>query len=326
MKILIVGGAGYVGSTVASDLLAAGHDVVVFDNLSHGHRQAIPDGSELVVGDTRDPAAVERLFRTYRFDAVMHFAALIEAGESMAQPGRYFSNNVSGTIALLEAMIKSGTDRFVFSSSAAIYGNPSRVPVEEDAPPGPTSPYGESKLVVEQMLPWLRRAHGLRYACLRYFNVAGAASPHRGEDHRPESHLIPIALAVALGRLSGLSIFGTDYATPDGTCVRDYIHVSDVSRAHRLALEALEEKAELHLNLGNGAGFSVKQVVEAARRVTGRPIPAVERPRRPGDPAILVASSERARRELGWQPRFPDLDDIVLSAWEWHRHHPDGYG
>lgn len=324
MKILVTGGAGYIGSVVSAELLGAGHQVVVYDNLSHGHRQAVPRGAEVLTGEMGDRQALERAFQQHRPEAVMHFAALIEAGESMQAPERYFRNNTASTLTLLEAMLQHGTRRLVFSSTAALYGNPERTPIEEDAALRPTNAYGESKLLVERMLGWFHQIHGLRYASLRYFNTAGAAG-ELGEDHRPESHLIPLVLQVALGRRPGISVYGADYDTPDGTCVRDYIHVADLAAAHLLALDALAGRQQLIYNLGNGRGFSVRQVVEVARQVTGHAIPAKDAPRRPGDPAVLVASSEKIRRELGWQPRYPELEQIVASAWEWRRGHPDGY-
>jgi UDP-glucose 4-epimerase len=335
MRVLVTGGAGYIGSVVADELLQAGHQVVVFDNLSRGHRQAVPKDAELVVGDLADRAALGRLLQSRAldsrsseprgFDAVMHFAALIEAGESMKAPENFFRNNTANALTLIEAMLAAGVKRFVFSSTAALFGNPERTPIEEDDPVHPTNAYGESKLLTERMLAWFHQIHGLRYASLRYFNAAGASRPDRGEAHQPETHLIPRILAVALGRAQHVNIFGADYPTPDGTCVRDYIHVSDLARAHLLALNALENHSVLTYNLGSGHGFSVRQVVEVARAVTGHPIPVIESPRRAGDPAVLVASSEKIRRELGWQPRFPDLKAIVESAWQWHRTHPDGY-
>jgi len=260
----------------------------------------------------------------------MHFAALIEAGESMKAPEEFFRNNTANALTLLEAMLAAGVKRFVFSSTAALFGNPDRTPIEEDDPVHPTNAYGESKLLVERMLAWFHQIHGLRYASLRYFNAAGASRPDQGEAHQPETHLIPRILEVALGRAQHVDIFGVDYPTPDGTCVRDYIHVSDLARAHLLALHALEDAAEnsspLIYNLGNGHGFSVRQVVEVARKATGHPIPAIESPRRAGDPAVLIASSEKIRRDLGWQPKYLDLETIVESAWQWHSTHPDGYG
>src|SRR5271157_811917 len=327
MKVLVTGGAGYIGSVVAEELLQAGHQVVVFDNLSRGHRQAVPKNAELEVGDLADRACLDQLLRSRAIDAVMHFAALIEAGESMKAPETFFRNNTANALTLLEAMLAARVKRFVFSSTAALYGNPERTPIEEDDPLHPTNAYGESKLLVERMLAWLHQIHGLRYASLRYFNAAGAFRPDQGEVHQPETHLIPRILEVALGRRQQVNIFGTDYPTPDGTCIRDYIHVSDLARAHLLALEALalENSTQLIYNLGNGQGFSVRQVVEVSRKVTGHPIPVIESPRRAGDPAVLIASSEKIRRELKWQPRFPDLKTIVDSAWQWHRNHPDGY-
>jgi len=327
MRVLVTGGAGYIGSVVAEELLLAGHDVVVFDNLSRGHRQAVPKNAELVEGDLADRGCLDQLLRSRRIDAVMHFAALIEAGESMKAPEEFFRNNTSNALTLLEAMLGARVTRFVFSSTAALFGNPKRTPIEEDDPVHPTNAYGESKLLVERMLAWFHQIHGLRYASLRYFNAAGASHPDKGEAHQPETHLIPRILQVALGRAEHVNIFGTDYPTPDGTCIRDYIHVSDLARAHLLALEALrlEKSSRLIYNLGNGQGFSVREVVEVARKVTGHPVPVIESPRRAGDPAVLIASSEKIRRELGWQPRFPDLETIVESAWQWHRVHPDGY-
>jgi UDP-glucose 4-epimerase len=324
MKILVTGGAGFVGSVVTSELVKAGHTVVVLDNLSRGHRSAIHPRAQSVVADLADPAALDRVFRSQHFDAVMHFAALIEAGESMQVPERYFRNNTINSLHLLEAMLKYEVRRFVFSSTAALYGTPESTPIEETARLRPTNAYGESKLLVEQVLEWYHRIHGLRFASLRYFNAAGATD-ELGEDHRPESHLIPLALQVALGRRPHIAIFGTDYPTPDGTCIRDYIHVADLARAHLLALDKLAEQGRLIYNIGTGRGFSVREVLETVRRVTGHPIPAVESPRRPGDPEILVASSEKIRRELGWNPHFPDLESIVASAWAWRRAHPSGY-
>jgi len=327
MRVLVTGGAGYIGSVVAEELLQAGHHVVVFDNLSRGHRQAVPINAELVVGDLADRDCLDRLLRSRAIDAVMHFAALIEAGESMKAPEEFFRNNTSNALTLLEAMLAARVKRFVFSSTAALFGNPERTPIEEDDPVHPTNAYGESKLLVERMLAWFHQIHGLRYASLRYFNAAGASRPDQGEAHQPETHLIPRILEVALGRAEHVNIFGTDYPTPDGTCIRDYIHVSDLAFAHLLALEALalENSSPLIYNLGNGQGFSVRQVVEVARKVTGHPIPVIESPRRAGDPAVLIASSEKIRRDLGWRPKFPDLKTIVESAWQWHRTRPDGY-
>src|SRR5712675_54235 len=324
-RVLVTGGAGYIGSVVTSQLLAKGYEVIVFDNLSHGSKNAVPDGAKLIVADTADRSALDRIFQEHRIDAVMHFAAFIEAGESMQVPEKYFRNNTVNTLTLLEAMLAHKVPRLVFSSTAALYGTPERTPIEESDPLHPTNAYGESKLLVEQMLAWLHRIHGLRYASLRYFNAAGAAG-EQGEDHVPESHLIPLALQVALGKREHIAIYGTDYPTPDGTCVRDYIHVSDLASAHVLVLEALRERDKLIYNLGNGRGFSVREVVGTVRRVTGHAIQAREASRRPGDPAVLVASSDKIKRELDWQPRFTSLESIVSSAWEWRRAHPDGYG
>lgn len=326
MKVLVTGGAGYIGSVVVGQLIQAGHKVVVFDNLSRGHRQAVPAVVDLVVGDLADRKVLDSILGARDMDAVMHFAALIEAGESMKAPEQFFRNNTLNTLTLLEAMLAAGTKRFVFSSTAALFGNPERTPIQENDTFRPTNAYGESKLLVERMLAWFQQIHGFHYACLRYFNAAGAASPDNGEAHQPETHLIPRILNVALGRLEHVNIFGADYPTPDGTCVRDYIHVTDLAAAHLLALHALDKSSPLIYNLGNGQGFSVREVVEVARKVTGHAIPVVESPRRPGDPAVLIASSEKIRRELGWQPSIPAVESIVASAWQWHRAHPDGYG
>jgi len=328
VKILVTGGAGYIGGTVAGLLAESGHRPVVFDNLSHGKRDLLPTGVEFVEGELADRAALENLFiaasrQGQPFDAVLHFAALIEAGESMVRPEIYFRNNTASTLSLLEAILAHGPRRLVFSSTAAVYGEPESVPITEDARLLPTNAYGESKLLAEHMLAWLNRIHGLRYASLRYFNVAGApegpGGVTRGEAHEPETHLIPLVLDVALGRRASIKVFGDDYPTPDGTCIRDYIHVSDLADAHLLALDALETRDRLIFNLGNGQGFSVREVIESARRVTGHPIPAEVHPRRPGDPAVLIASSEKAIRELGWKPKYTQLDEIVHTAWIWHR-------
>jgi UDP-glucose 4-epimerase len=325
MRVLVTGGAGYIGSVVAWQLLDAGHEVTVLDNLSRGHRAAVPSRAGFIVGDLSDPRQVSELFHAHRFEAVMHFAAFIEAGESMKSPETFFRNNTANTLTLLETMLRAHVNRFVFSSTAALYGNPARTPIAEEDALQPTNAYGESKLLVERMLEWFHRIHGMRYASLRYFNAAGAAAPDRGEAHRPETHLIPRILNVALGRQKQIEIFGTDYPTPDGTCVRDYIHVSDLADAHLLALRALEHSSRLIYNLGNGQGFSVREVVESARRLTGLAIPVVESPRREGDPAVLIASADKIRGELNWQPQFPKLEDILKSAWEWHRNFPNGY-
>ena len=317
MRILVTGGAGYIGGMVALTLAQRGHTVVVYDNLCHSTRGLLPQGASFIQGDLADRPKLENLLST-GFDGVMHFAALIEAGESMQRPELYFRNNTASTLSLIEAMISTDVHRIVFSSTAAVYGEPDVTPIREDAPLRPTNPYGESKLLVEKMLSWMYRVHGLRYASLRYFNVAGAMGG-RGEAHEPESHIIPLILDVALGRRDKIRIYGEDYPTADGTCVRDYIHVEDLADAHLLAFEALASKEQLIYNLGNGSGFSVRQVIEAARRVTGHPIPMEVSPRRPGDPAALIASSEKIAQELGWKPRHTDLDEIIASAWDWHK-------
>jgi UDP-glucose 4-epimerase len=318
VKILVTGGAGYIGGTVAQLLSESGHSVVVYDNFVHSRASMLPKGIAFIEGEVSDVKRLEQVLGDGSFTGVMHFAALIEAGESMQRPELYFENNTCATLKLLEAMTRKNVSRLVFSSTAAVYGEPERVPIAEEAALRPTNPYGESKLLVEQMLNWMNRIHGLRYASLRYFNVAGAI-PGRGEAHEPESHLIPLILDVALGRRSSIKIFGQDYPTPDGTCIRDYIHVQDLAEAHLLAFQALENNSRLIYNLGNGYGFSVREVVESARRVTGHPIPVEELPRRPGDPAVLVASSEKIGAELGWKPKFNQLDAIMASAWEWHQ-------
>jgi UDP-glucose 4-epimerase len=318
MNVLITGGAGYVGGTVATILMQAGHKVTVLDNLCHSKRHEVPAGADFVELDIADRPHVEALLRELKPDGVLHFAALIEAGESMQKPEIYFRNNTASTLALLEAMHATGTNNLVFSSTAAVYGEPKSTPIPESADLAPTNAYGESKLLVEQILRWFHRIHGLRYAALRYFNVAGSL-PGRGEAHEPESHIIPLILDVALGRREKIFIYGDDYSTPDGTCIRDYIHVADLADAHILALKALEKTPQMIYNLGNGSGFSVKEVIEGARRVTGHAIPAEIKPRRAGDPARLVASSELAKANLGWQPKFTDIDSILQSAWDWQQ-------
>ena len=317
MKILVTGGAGYIGGTVARRLLAEGHEVTVLDNLSHSRRPMVPVGVDFVEADVADRGPLEAVLKS-GIDGVLHFAAFIEAGESMAKPEVYFRNNSAATLSLLEAMLHTGVRRLVFSSTAAVYGEPESTPIREDAPLRPTNAYGESKLVVEKMLAWMYRVHGFPYASLRYFNVAGATG-NWGEAHEPETHLIPLVLDVALGRRDKIRIYGDDYPTTDGTCIRDYIHVEDLAEAHLLALKALGQGGQYIYNLGNGAGFSVLEVIESVRRVTGHPIPAEIVPRRPGDPAVLIASSEKIGRELGWKPRHTQLDSIVASAWEWHQ-------
>jgi UDP-glucose 4-epimerase len=318
MKILVTGGAGYIGGTVTRLLLAGGHSVTIYDNLCHSKRSAVAKGAEFVEGDIADRKLLETTLKSGQYQGVMHFAALIEAGESMQRPEIYFRNNTAGTLSLLEAMLATGHDRLVFSSTAACYGEPVTTPILEDAKLEPTNAYGESKLLVEHMLRWFNLVHGFRYASLRYFNVAGAIEGY-GEAHEPESHLIPLVLDVALGRREKIKIFGQDYPTPDGTCIRDYIHVSDLADAHLLALAALETKDRLIYNIGNGQGFTVREAIDSVQRVTGKPIPVEECARRAGDPAVLVAGSEKIKKELGWKPRFADLDTIIASAWEWHQ-------
>ncbi len=323
MKILVTGGSGYIGSVAVAQLLQAGHEVHVLDNLEFGHRQALPPEVPLTVADLRDARRTAEIVAAVAPDAVMHFAAYALVGESMRLPELYFVNNVSGGLNLLEAMRLAGVQRLVFSSTCATYGEPpTGEDISETTPQRPTNPYGESKLAFEKMLGWYSRIHGFKTIALRYFNACGATAT-LGEDHANESHLIPLVLRVALGQTPAIKVFGGDYPTPDGSCVRDYIHVSDLAAAHLLALERGVTGA---LNLGTGRGFSVLEVVEACRRVTGHPIPAETIPRRPGDPARLVADAARARAVLGWQPRFTEIDAIVATAWQWHRDRPHGYG
>lgn len=323
MNVLVTGGAGYIGSAVVEELLAGGHTPVVYDNLVAGHAAAVPSGVAFVRGDLFDGDLLRRTMAGHRIEAVIHLAAFLLPNESMTHPGKYFHNNVCGSASLLNAMVDAGVRRFILSSTCAIFGNPVRLPIDEDHPRDPISPYGASKHLIEQMLPWYEQAHGLRYACMRYFNACGATSEH-GEDHDPEVHLIPLVLQVALGQREQIKIFGTDYDTRDGTCIRDYIHVGDLARAHVLALTPLADRSR-NFNLGNGDGFTVREVIDAARRVTGHPIPAVEEPRRAGDPPIMIGDSRRARAELGWQPRYPQIEQIIATAWNWHRRHPRGY-
>ncbi|HEX5848102.1 MAG TPA: UDP-glucose 4-epimerase GalE [Rubrobacter sp.] len=322
MRVLVTGGAGYIGSVVASQLAAAGHETVVLDDLSRGHAGAVPEEATLVRGDLLDAGLVSETLAG-GFDGVLHFAALSLVGESVREPELYYRNNVCGTLNLLEAMRESGTRKLVFSSTAAVYGEPESVPIMESDPALPTNPYGSSKLAVDRLIGAVAGAHGLAATSLRYFNVAGASGRY-GEDHHPETHLIPLVLRAAAGGTS-VKVFGTDYPTRDGTAVRDYIHVEDLGRAHLLALEAAEPGEHRVYNLGNGSGFSVREVVEAARRVTGRDIDAVEAPRREGDPPALVAASDRIRSDLGWEPEKPGLDDMISDAWAWMQDHPRGY-
>lgn len=328
MKLLVTGGAGYIGSVVALQLIGAGHEVTVLDNLSKGHEPAVPTeaGAGFVRADLLDAQRLAEVLAG-GYDGVLHFAALSLVGESVEQPGRYYRTNVGGTLNLLEAMRDAGVPRLVFSSTAAVYGEPEEVPIPETAPTRPTNPYGGSKLAVDQLIGFFAGAHDISATSLRYFNVAGASGA-LGEDHEPETHLIPLVLAAALGVRENIKVFGADYPTPDGTAVRDYIHVEDLGRAHLLALEAADEadpgKHRVY-NLGNGAGFSVREVVEAARRVTGRPIQSIEAPRRAGDPPILVASSRKIQEELGWAPEKPSLETMISDAWNWMQEHPRGY-
>lgn len=325
MKVLVTGAAGYIGSVTTEALLGAGYEVVALDSLELGHRAAVHEDATFVQADLRDREALFRAFAAHRPQAVLHFAAYALVGESMEQPGRYFSNNVGGACNLFDAMLAHACTRFVFSSSCTVYGQPARMPVTEDQPPMALNPYGASKIMVEEMAEWHVRLSGLRAALLRYFNPAGASECF-GEDRAHETHLVPLALAVAEGKRPHISIYGTDYPTPDGTCIRDYIHVVDLAAAHIRALQALEDHALLALNLGTGRGISVREVIETTRRVTGRPVPSVEGPRRPGgaDSAITYADPTRAREVLGWQTAR-DLDDMIASAWAWRQRHPQGY-
>jgi UDP-glucose 4-epimerase len=323
MKLLVTGGAGYIGSVVASHLLRAGHEVVVLDNLERGHREAVPQRARLVVADVLDRDSVFDLLGD-GFDGVLHFAALALVAESVQNPERYYRTNIGGSLNLLEAMVASGVRRLVFSSTCAVYGKPEVIPISETAMPQPVNPYGASKLAVDHMIEDFCRAYDLEAISLRYFNVAGA-SGRQGEDHEPETHLIPNILRAALGITSELEIFGTDYPTPDGTAIRDYIHIDDLSAAHLLAIAATRPGEHQVLNLGNGSGFSVREVVAAAEAVTGALIPVRESDRRPGDPPVLVAASDRIRQELGWEPTKPALEEILADAWEFARTHPRGY-
>jgi UDP-glucose 4-epimerase len=323
MNILVTGGAGYIGSAIAEALLKAGHSVTVYDSLVTGHRQAVPEDARFIQADLSDGHALAQTLTDQPFDGVVHCAAFIEAGESMKDPGRFYHNNLTNSLALMELAVRAGVKRFVLSSTAAVYQS-SEEPLTEASPLGPTNVYGHSKLMVEQALDWYCKIHGLHFAALRYFNAAGAL-PGRGEAHQPESHLIPLVLRVPLGEREAAQIYGTDYPTPDGTCIRDYIHIADLVSAHLLALDGLRERDRLVYNLGSGNGYSVRQVIETARQVTGHPIPANELPPRPGDSARLVASSEKIKQELGWKPEHENLKEIISSAWAWHQSHPKGY-
>jgi len=322
VKILVTGGAGYIGSVCVEDLINRGHNVTVFDNLTEGHKNAIDRRAKFVQGDLADKPALSDLMRTDRPEAVMHFAANALVGESMQNPYKYFYNNVSCGLNLLHAMVENGVKRFVFSSTCATYGIPETVPIDELVPQKPVNPYGESKLIFEKILRWFDEIHGVIFASLRYFNAAGATEAF-GEDHRIETHLIPCVLQVPLGKREHAQVFGTDYPTPDGSCIRDYIHVIDLAQAHALALEV---KKSDFFNLGIGGGVSVLEVIDACKKVTGKDIPVVKQPRRPGDPPRLIASAGKAQEILGWRPKFEQIEDIVSSAWSWHVRHPKGYG
>ncbi len=325
MRILVTGGAGYIGSHAVRLFLSRGHDVWVYDNLTAGHRAAVPAG-RLIVGDLAEAHRLDQALVEHRVEAVVHFAAFALVGESVADPAKYYRNNLANTLTLFDALRRHGAARFVFSSTCATYGVPESVPITEDEPQHPINPYGRSKLAVEHALADYAAAYGWGFAALRYFNAAGASPDGTiGEDHDPETHLIPLVLQAAAGRRPAVQVFGTDYPTPDGTCVRDYVHVDDLAEAHLLALEKLAPGVALRLNLGTGRGHSVREVIRVAEEVTGKKVPVKEGPRRPGDPPVLVAAAGRARRELGWRPRYAELRPIVETAWNWHRSHPDGY-
>lgn len=324
MKVLVTGGAGYIGSVTVERLIKAGEEVVVFDNLFQGHRDAVHPDAIFVQGDLSDKTAVEAVLAEHRPDGVMHFASYTLVGESMEKPFLYLRDNIVNGLNLIENAVKHGVRRFILSSTANLFDDPERMPIDEKERIVPGSPYGESKFILERYLHWMDHLYDMRYACLRYFNACGATEA-RGEDHDPETHIIPLVLEVALGQREKFTIFGNDYDTPDGTCVRDYIHVVDLAEAHILAMRALADGPSRKYNLGNGRGYSVKEVVETARRVTGHPIPAEIGPRRPGDPDVLIASSETINHELGWQPIYPQLQTIIETAWAWHQAHPHGY-
>lgn len=325
MDVLICGGAGYIGSNMTALLARQGHRPIVFDNFSKGHRAAV-EGIQVVTGDLADRGLLVKTLGELGIEAVMHFAAYIEVGESVQEPLKYYQNNLSNTQNLLSAMQETGVEKFVFSSTAAVYGMPQRVPITEDTPKEPINPYGETKLAVERMCHYQSQAGRLRFAALRYFNACGAGEGGtRGEDHRPESHLIPLTIQAALGKRADIKIYGTDYPTPDGTCIRDYIHIDDLCRAHLLALQKLDERAELTYNLGNGQGYSVRQVIDTVKRVCGKKFAVVEAPRRPGDPPVLTSDASKAKNELGWRPEKPRLEEMVETAWKWHSEHPNGY-
>lgn len=323
MNIFVTGGAGYIGSATAEALINEGHKVTVYDSLVTGHQQAVPKEAEFIHASLDDSQALHQALTSKKYDAIMHFAAFIEAGESMKDPGKFFRNNFTNSLSLMETAVKAGVKKIVFSSTAAVYQS-SEEPLTEESPIGPTNVYGHTKLMTEQTLEWYRSIHGLHFAALRYFNACGAL-PGRGEAHQPESHLIPRVLQIALGQAESATVYGTDYPTPDGTCIRDYIHIADLVSAHTLALNALDKKDKLICNVGSGNGFSVRDVIETARRVTNHPIPSIDAARRPGDSARLVASPKKIMNELGWKPQNTNLQDILSSAWEWHKTNPNGY-
>ncbi|HSH05789.1 MAG TPA: UDP-glucose 4-epimerase GalE [Anaerolineae bacterium] len=322
--ILVTGGAGYIGSIVTEQLILKGYEVVVFDNLYQGHRQAVHPDAHFFLGDLANKDEVEEVFARYEIDGILHFASYTLVGESMQKPFLYLGGNLTNALNLLETAVAHNVKRFILSSTANLFDKPERIPIAETEQIVPGSPYGESKFMIERLLHWLDKTQGLRYAALRYFNACGA-SPIYGEDHDPETHLIPLVLQVALGQRDHIKIFGTDYPTPDGTCIRDYVHIIDLAQAHILALEAITTGPSRAYNLGNGNGFSVQQVIDTTRQVTGHPIPAIATPRRPGDPATLIADSTKIRQELNWQPQYPDLQQIIETAWAWHQRYPDGY-
>jgi len=325
MRVLVCGGAGYIGSNMTAILAAAGFEPIVLDNLSTGHRSALQN-AEFVEGDLADYELLAKTLNKFKINAVMHFVALIEVGESVQAPLKYYHNNLSNTQTLLSAMEATGVEKFVFSSTAAVYGMPKKVPITEDSPKEPINPYGETKWAVERMCHYQSRTGKLRYAALRYFNACGAGNnTSLGEDHRPESHLIPLAIQAAMGKRKEVEIYGTDYPTPDGTCIRDYIHIEDLCRAHLLALKKLDENSELVYNLGNNTGYSVKEVIESVKKVSGKDFKVVAVDRRPGDAPILTSDATKAMTELGWKPEITELEEIVSTAWQWHNEHPDGY-
>lgn len=322
MKILVTGGAGYIGSVTAEKLIESGHEIFILDNLSEGHIGAIPPGSRFIEADILNTKELRQIFSTNKFDAVVHFAANCYVDESVENPGKYYKNNVFGSINILEEAVKSSVEKFVFSSTCSTYGIPEKIPIVEEEKQKPINPYGETKLAFEKTLKWYGQTYQIKYTILRYFNAAGATEK-LGEDHRPETHLIPLVLQCALGKRSEIKIFGTDYNTKDGTCIRDYIHVSDIAKAHMLALENNTSDA---FNLGNGTGYSVKEVIETAKAVTGKKINTTDCPRRKGDPPVLVGSAEKIHKKLGWEPQFPSLKEIISTAWQWHKRFPEGYG